>query len=691
MSYLRRLLIAGLSVALFGPTGISDPVVALAGKTVSGTPELGEFGIDLNSRDTNVRPQDDFFRYANGQWLQTFEIPADLPTYGSFVKLFLRSEDHVKSIIEEAAAASDAKHGSLSQKIGDLYSDYVDDKAREARGLDPLAKDLEKVKAAATPEKVASLMGAFSRLGGVMPFPFLIDQDSKDPSHYRAHLVQGGLALPDRDYYLEKDNPRFSAARDAYRAYLEKLMTFAGRPEPARRAEAILSLETKLAEAHWPSEETRDVEKTYNKMSRAELEALAPGFPWSRHLDGLGLAQQKEFIVMEPSASAGMAKVFADTPVEVWQDYLAASLIRTNAGLLPEAVDNASFDFVSTAVTGARQKRERWRRGVQTINATLGEAVGRLYVEKHFTPEAKARVDELVNNLIVAMGERIDKLDWMSPETKVRAQQKLSKFHVKTGYPEKWRDYFALDVRRGDLVGNLNRAREFEYEYQVSKLDKPVDRLEWLMTPQTVNAYYNASMNEIVFPAAILQPPFFDAFADDAVNYGGIGAVIGHEIGHGFDDQGRKSDGDGVLKDWWTAEDAERFKQRADMLVKQYASYSPLEGMNLNGELTLGENIGDLGGLEIAYHAYKLSLAGKEAPVIDGLTGDQRFFLSFAQIWQGKARDAMMATLISSDPHSPVEFRVNGALRNVDAWYQAFGVKEGDSMYLSPENRVRIW
>ncbi|MDZ4804729.1 MAG: M13 family metallopeptidase [Candidatus Eisenbacteria bacterium] len=673
--------------ALLGLTVLMAPNHAAS----AATPELGEFGVDLKNRKTSVRPQDDFFRHANGQWLDTFEIPADLASYGPFVHLFLRSENNVKAIVSEAAAMPDVKPGSLSQKIGDMYNDFVDDKTREARGLEPMSADLEKIKKAKSHDDVAALLAEFSRLGATTPFNFSIQQDSKDPAHYRPHLGQGGLALPDRDYYLDRENPRFANAREAYQAYLVKLLTFAGRSEPARRAGAILTLETALAKAHWPAEETRDVEKTYNKMSRKEMEVLAPKFPWAPYLAGLELDQQPDYIVMMPSAIAGMGKVFSETPVEVWQDFVATALLRNNAAFLPESVDDANFTFFSTAVTGAKQKRERWRRGTQLINGTLGEAVGRLYVERHFTPEAKSRVDELVNNLIAAMAERIDTLEWMSAETKVKAHEKLAKFNVKIGYPKKWRDYFALDVRKGDLLGNVNRSRELDYDFELSKLDKPVDLDEWFLTPQTVNAYYNPSMNEIVFPAAILQPPFFDAVADDAVNYGGIGAVIGHEIGHGFDDQGRKSDGNGVLTDWWTEADAERFKQRADMLVKQYSAFSPLEGMNVNGELTLGENIGDLGGLEIAYHAYHLSLKGKEAPVIDGLTGDQRFFLGYAQIWQGKMRDALMATVITSDPHSPNEFRVNGTLRNVDAFYEAFNLKSGDAMFLAPEERVRIW
>ncbi len=680
----------------------SSHVVALAAAVVlvlagsaqaadSTRPELGDFGIDLSARNANIRPQDDFFRYANGAWLDEYEIPEDLAGYGSFTHLFLRSEEHVKTIIEEAAAASDSPKGSLTQKIGDLYRDFLNDGARESKALKPLEDALGRIRSAATHEDLARVMAEGVREGVGTPFGFYIDQDARDPSVYIPHLVQSGLALPDRDYYLVNDNPRFQKARDAYRTYLEKIFTATGDRDPAGAAAAVLAMETRLAEAHWKKEDTRDLDKTYNKMTAAELAGQAPGFPWESYFEALGFAGQKTYIVMSPSAYTGMAAVFADTPPATWKSWLVARVVQNNAALLPEAIDDAQFEFVSTAITGSKEKRARWKRGVQFINQNLGEAVGRMYVERHFSSEAKTRVDELVNNLLVAMGERIDGLDWMSPATKVEARAKLAKFTVKIGYPEQWRDYFALDIRPGDLVGNANRARAFQHDYDVSKLSKPVNRLEWFMPPQTVNAYYNPGMNEIVFPAAILQPPFFDAHADDAVNYGGIGAVIGHEIGHGFDDQGRKSDGDGVMREWWTEEDAARFKERADLLVSQYGKFSPLEGMHVNGQLTLGENIGDVGGLEIAYHAYRLSLKGAEPPVIGGLTGDQRFFLSYAQIWKGKMRDEILATQISGDPHSPVEFRVNGALRNIAAFYAAFGVKSGDAMYLPETERARIW
>lgn len=661
-------------------------------------PELGDWGVDRSACNREVKPGDDFFRYANGLWLDTFEIPADLPGYGSFTNIFLRCEEQVKGIIEAQAGAGGAK-GSLSQKIGDLYNDYLDQDVLDRKGLAPLELYFKEIRSAESHDDIAVLMGKLGRVngggayrgGGNTLFEFYIDQDEKIPSQYIPHFNQSGLGLPDRDYYLDNDNPRFVEARKAYGEYLENVFALAGMTDPAMRAERILAMETRVAEAHWPAEDTRDLDKTYNKLSRDEIRKLAPDFPWSPYLQALGMGSQKEFIVMSPSAYTGMATVFKETPVEVWQDYLVYRLLRNNASFLTRQLDEATFDFTSRAITGSKEQRARWKRGVQFVNGTMGDAVGKIYVEQYFSPAAKAQMDALVQNLLTAMGQRIDGLDWMSDVTRRAAREKLSRFTVKIGYPEKWRDYSGLEIKKGDLLGNVFRARAFEFDYNVGKLGKPVDRTEWFMSPQTVNAYYNPPMNEIVFPAAILQPPFFDPHADAAVNYGGIGAVIGHEIGHGFDDQGRKSDGDGVLRDWWTEEDGSRFKKKVDALVERYNGFSPLPGLQVNGQLTLGENIGDLGGLEISYHAYKLSLGGKEAPVIDGLTGDQRFFLGFAQIWKSKMRDALMTTLVASNPHSPAEFRVNGPLPNIDAWYEAFGVTPADDMFLPPEQRIHIW
>jgi predicted metalloendopeptidase len=693
---MRKLLRKSIPFAtVFAILGVLALLVSgnVTGAPKTKSPEIGSWGVDLTARDTNVKPGDDFYQYANGKWLDTFEIPADLPSYGSFTLLTLRGEDQIKSIIEEQPRANGPAIETTGQKIAELYSNFMDQGTLNTKGLSPLDPYLKKIASAKTHEDIATLMGELSRVngGGTSPFAVFIDQDSKIPSQYIPHFVQSGLGLPDRDYFLKDDNPRFVNARKAYRDYLEKLFTMTGKSDAGVRADRIIAMETEVAKAHWPVEQTRDLDKTYNKMNRADLKKLAPDFPWDPYLGALAMNSQNDFIVMAPSAYTDMAKVFKATPVEVWQDYLVQRMLRNNSALMNSELDDATFAFTSTAITGAKQQRERWKRGVQLVNGSMGNAVGKIYVDRYFTPEAKQRVDELVKNLIVAMGQRIDNLSWMSDTTKKAAREKLSKFTVKIGYPEKWRDYTALTVARDDLVGNVFRARAFEYDYQVGKLSRPVDRKEWFMSPQTVNAYYNPPMNEIVFPAAILQPPFFDPYADDAVNYGGIGAVIGHEIGHGFDDQGRKSDGDGVLRDWWTADDASRFKERADALVERYNNFVALPGMNVNGENTLGENIGDLGGLEIAHHAYKLSLKGKEAPVLDGMTGDQRFFLGFAQIWKTKMREAMLANMVASNEHSPQQFRVIGSVPNMDAWYTAFNVQPGDTLYVAPEKRIRIW
>src|SRR5688572_6269558 len=517
--------------------------VVSAGDSETKKPELGTWGVDLTSRNPDVKPGDHFYRYANGKWLDTFEIPADLPGYGSFTALTLRSEEQIKAIIQEQPRARGSVETS-GEKIAELYAGFMDQQSLNARGLAPLDPYMKKIAAAKTHADIATLMGELTRVngGGNTLYAVYIDQDEKIPSQYIPHFLQSGLGLPDRDYYLKDDNERFVNARKAYRDYLEKLFTMTGKKDAAARADRILAMETEVAKAHWPVQDTRDLDKTYNKMDRAAIKKLAPDFEWDAYLNALGMKSQKEFIVMAPSAFTGMATVFKSTPVDVWQDYLVQRMLRNNSALMTQELDDATFAFTSAAITGAKQQRERWKRGVQLVNGTMGMAVGKIYVDRHFSPEAKQRMDELVDNLIVAMGQRIDGLTWMSAATKKAAHEKLSKFTVKIGYPETWRDYSKLKIAKDDLVGNIFRSRAFEFDYQLAKLSKPVDRKEWLMSPQTVNAYYNPPMNEIVFPAAILQPPFFDLYADDAVNYGGIGAVIGHEIGHGFDDQGRKSD-----------------------------------------------------------------------------------------------------------------------------------------------------
>lgn len=649
-------------------------------------PELGEWGVETDYIDPEVDPGDDFYRHVSGKWLDTFEIPDEFSSYGSFTVLFERSEEQVRDIIE-SAASGDAPAGSIEQKIGDFFASYTDVETINAKGLEPIAGDLETVANLETHEDVARAMSN-PELGVNAFFGAYVDIDSKQTDRYILYLVQSGLGMPNRDYYLED---KFADKRAKYREYIAEMLTLAGVEDAAGKAQAIYDLEHAMAEVHWEPAKRRNRDLTYNLKTLEELKAFAPQAPWDAMLEEAGLTGQTEFVVREDDAVQNLARIFADTPVETWRDYLQFHLLRDNAGILPTEFDDATFAFFGTELRGTPKKRERWKRGVAAVNGALGEAVGQVYVDRHFPPESKEKMDALVANLRAALDERLDTLPWMGEETKAKAHEKLDKFTPKIGYPEKWEDYSALEVVRGDAYGNAKRANAWQWNDMISKLGGPIDETEWFMTPQTVNAYYSPNRNEIVFPAAILQPPFFDPNADPAVNYGGIGAVIGHEIGHGFDDQGRKSDGDGVLRDWWTEEDAAAFEKLADALGAQYETYEPIEGFPVNPELTMGENIGDIGGLNMAYHAYKLSLNGEEAPVIDGYTGDQRFFMAWAQVWKRVVREEALKNQVATDPHSPAQYRVNGVVRNMDAWYEAFDITEGDDLYLAPEERVRIW
>ena len=694
---MRHIAIAGLCAGLLAGCGeqpgdaandAAEVGGASAGATLAAA-AIGPWGVDYEAMDTSVRPQDDFYRFVNGAWLDTFEIPADRANYGAFTKLAELSEKRVRGIIEEAAQA-DAAAGSEQQKVGDFYASFMDEARAEELGGQPIAASLAAIDAAADKEALAGLFADGFRGLVSTPIGGWVDRDFKDTTQYIPYMTQSGLGLPDRDYYL-KDDEKFVEARGAYVDYIANVFALAGIDDGAAKAKSVLALETRLAQDYWSRAERRDREKTYNKVALADLPTTAPGFPWARFLDGAGLGGQDSLIVREPSAFAGFAKTFADEPLDVWKNYLKVRTITAYAPYLSADFVEASFDLYGRTLNGTPELRDRWKRGVSLIDNNLGEAVGKLYVQRYFPPEAKAGMDALVANLIVAFEQRIKGLEWMGEDTKQEALAKLAKFTPKIGYPEKWRDYSALRIDRNDLVGNVRRAAIYETEFQLGKLGGPVDPTEWLMTPQTVNAYYLPSGNEIVFPAAILQPPFFDLNADPAVNYGAIGAVIGHEIGHGFDDQGRKTDGDGLLRDWWTEEDNARFQVRAGKLADQYSQFEPIEGMTINGQLTLGENIGDLGGLTVAYHAYRLSLGGEEAPVIDGYTGDQRFFMSWAQVWRRKFREENLRQRLVTGPHSPDEYRTTGIVRNMDAWYAAFDVKPGDAMYLPAEERVRIW
>jgi predicted metalloendopeptidase len=644
-------------------------------------------GIAVALVDTTVRPQEDFYRHVNGGWLDQTEIPADLPTIGSFTELFLESERNRHAILEELAQKRDAS--PIERKLGDFYSTFMDSAAIEAAGGTPLREMLDAIAAIGSKDELLAHFGGSMRMGVQSPAAMFIDGDFDDSKRSMLYMVQSGLGLPNRDYFI-KNEPNLVALRGQYEAYIAKLFDLAGIERGARRAKAVLALETRIAQAHWRIEDAQDVTKTHNRYAVADLGKLAGGVTWAKLFQGAGLENLTELNVNNPSYLTGMAELVKDVPLDTWKDYATFKLVHAAAPLLSTPFTSANFEF-NRAVAGTRAQPERWKRGTRLTEGMMGMALGEIYVQRHFPPEAKARMDELVANVQAAMKENIDELDWMGPETRQRAQEKLAKFTPQIGYPSKWIDYGTLEIVRGDLVGNVRRANEFEFQRQMNKLGVPVDPEEWGMTPQTVNAYYDPPLNKIVFPAAILQPPFFDMSADDAANYGAIGGVIGHEISHGFDDQGRKYDGDGNLKDWWTADDDSAFNERADMLVAQYDQFTPLEGLNVNGRLTLGENIGDLSGLTIAYRAYRMSLNGKEAPVIDGLTGDQRFFMGWATIWRSKMTDQLMRMVVLSNPHAPNMYRVNGVVRNMPEFYAAFGVEPGDALYLEPEQRVKLW
>jgi len=647
-------------------------------------------GIDRSAGDPSVRAQDDFFRRVNGRWLKTTEFPADKAYLGSFEALHDKIQVELRGLVEKAVKT---RADADERRIADLYESFVDEAAVERAGLLPLAGELAVIDALQSPGQLAGVMGRMTRLGVGMPLRMYIDQDSRDASRYVPQIVQAGLGLPDRDYYLVADDARFRDARASYLAYLTRLLELSRAPgDAASSARAVLALETALAQGQWARVDTRDPVKTYTRVEVASLAPLAPGFDWPAWLAATGLAGKiGDVIVQQPSYLATVAAQLAATPLPVWKAYLRTHLLGSYASFLAKDFVDARFAFVGTTLSGTTENLPRWKRAVGFVDASAGESLGKLYVDAYFPPASKARMEKLVANLLAAYRESIDAIDWMSAATKKEAQAKLATLAPKIGYPKRWIDYGALETKKGDLIGNVRRAREFDYLRDLAKLGKPVDRDEWFITPQTVNAYYNAPLNEIVFPASVLQPPFFDPRADDAVNYGAIGAIIGHEISHGFDDEGSQFDGSGNLRVWWTDEDRKRFDAKTRILVSQYSAFSPFAGYHVNGELTLGENIADNAGLEIAYKAYHRSLAGKPAPVIDGTSGDERFFYGFAQAFRGKARDAVLLTQIKSDPHSPDEFRVNGAVRNHPAFYATFAVKPGDPMYLPPEQRVSIW
>jgi len=655
--------------------------------TVATKPVLGSYGIATENMDKSVKPGDNFFNYVNGTWLKTTEIPSDRSRYGSFSVLSDQAQDRVRKIIEDAASKDNPT--ADEKRIGDFYNAYLDTATIEAKGITPLKEDLAKIRAANTHNDIAALM-ANIEMGLDSPVNPYVYIDAKDNENYIVYMTQSGLGLPNRNYYFD-DSEKGQGLRDAYVGYLTTMLAEAGGENAEARAKNILIFETALAEGHWEPVKRRDRDLTYNKMNRSELKTMAPGMPWDQIFKDVGLGNQDTLIVREKSAIINAAKVFKNTSVDVLKDYLAVSSISNHAAYLPARIDDASFEFYGKTLRGQEEQRPRWKRAVSAINGSLGEVVGKVYVENHFPPASKTQMKGLVENLRGAFKDGIDNLEWMGEDTKKQAQYKLRKFNPKIGYPDKWELYEGLEIDLNDLIGTAKSARIWEWNDNIDQLGKPIDRDEWGMTPQTVNAYYNSILNEIVFPAAILDAPFFDPNADPAVNYGGIGAVIGHEMGHGFDDQGRKSDGDGVQRDWWTETDAKNYMARADNLATQYSEFEPLPGEKLNGKLGLGENIGDLTGVTMAYDAYKRSLGGKEAPVIDGVTGDQRFFMAWAQVWAIKWKEEALSTQIKNGPHSPGEYRANGIVRNFGPWYDAFNVTEEDAMYLPPEKRVKIW
>ncbi|MFZ6752420.1 M13 family metallopeptidase [Undibacterium sp. Dicai25W] len=684
--------LAVLATFSFGGTqlALADTSTPASAMTTTNASALNS-GMDLQWQDTGVRPQDDFFKFMSGKWLATAEIPADRARFGSFDQLRDLSEQSSRDIITGLAKNKSLKAGSNQQKIADLYNSFMDEKQANALDIKPLTATFKQINALAKKEDFPALIAQLSQLGVSLPVNSGVGQDARDSSTYAVYVSQGGLSLPDRDYYL-KDDPKFKAFRDAYVKHVEKMLAMSGEKNADKAAADILALETQIATIQWTKVENRNPINTYNKIQLSQLAELTPDFNWTSYFAGTGVGNKVNYVIVrQPSFLTGMIKIINDTPVAVWKSYYKWKVLDAYAPFLSQRFVDEDFGFSSVTLRGIPENQPRWKRGVARVEESLSEALGELYVAKYFPPENKARMQKLVNNLIEAYKQSIETLTWMSPETKKEALVKLSKFTPKIAYPDQWRDYSALQIKANDLVGNIMRSRSFEHQREIAKLGKPVDRKEWGMSPQTVNAYYNSRQNEIVFPAAILQPPFFNPAADDAVNYGGIGAVIGHEISHGFDDSGSQSDGDGNLRNWWTKEDKENFSKLTSALVAQYDAYSPLPGYNVNGKLTLGENIADNSGLAIAYKAYQISLGGKPAPVIDGYTGDQRLFMGWAQVWRGKARDAETIRLISIDPHSPAEVRGNAPLTNLPGFYSAFGVKEGDKMYVAPEKRTTIW
>jgi putative endopeptidase len=671
-----------LAVACWRPTPAQVPAE-------SGAPKSG---IDTQYFDSSVRPQDDFYQYVNGKWLATVEIPPDRPAYGTASKLLDDSQRQLREIIEAAARNSDAAPNSDEGRIAALYNSFLDEPRIERLGLKPLTAQFAAIQAMQSRQEIPALIARLQQIGVTTPFGLSVHLDTRDATRYVVDVQQDGLGLPDRDYYLRDDATTLRLMRHQYQSHISAALARLRDPDATQEAAAIVALETELAKAQWSKAENRDPAKTYNRIAITELGSIAAGFDWHRYLVAAGIDGKVSYLIIsQPSYLEGFGRLLAQTPLATWKAYFRWHLLSDFSPYLPKAYVDDAFAFYSTTLQGVPDNQPRWKRGVLLVDQSMGQGLGKLYVSKYFSPQSKQRAEFLVKNLLQAYRLDISASDWMGPETKSEALVKLQKITIKIGYPNSWRDYSALKFREDDLLGNVMRAMQFEYQRNIDKLGKPMDRGEWESPPQTVNASYNPQMNEIVFPAAILQPPFFDAAAEDAANYGGIGMVIGHEISHAFDAQGSQYDGDGNLHDWWTEEDHNRFAAKTRPLVAQYEAFMPIRGRHLNGRLTLDENIADNAGLAIAFEAYKLSLAGNAAPVIDGLSGAERFYMGFAQAWREKLRDSYAVELIQSDPHAISYDRVIGTLVNQPGFQQTFNVKPGDRMYLSPEQRVIIW
>jgi putative endopeptidase len=682
---IKSLWLSAAAVALMAGT----PVLAQQAPTVadlSKAPRMGPWGFALDGRDPAVTPGQSLYLSADGHYLTALQIPADRSRYGAFDTLNELSQARMRAVSEKAAA--DHAATGPSALVGTLYRSYLDEARVNALGARPLAPSLARIRAARTRDDIAQLMGRSMKDYGGAFFSLAVFDDAKAPLRYAVYVGQAGLGLPDRDYYLD---PRFATQKTAYQAYVARMLALAGWPQPAAAAKSIVELETEIAKVSWTAAERRDDDKTYNPYDVTKLAAYAPGFNWQAFLQGADLSGRGRVVAQENTALPKIAALYAQAPVATLKAWMAFHVTDNAAPYLSADFDQAHFEFRQKTLSGQPQQQPRWRRGVVLLDSQIGEALGQLYVAAYFPPQDKAIMQAMVGDILAAMKVRLQNVDWMAAQTKAKALEKLASFNVKLAYPDHWRDYSGLRLTDDDLYGDVERASAFEWARRVARLDKPVDRTEWEMTPSTINAYYSPTRNEIVFPAAILQPPFFDADGDPAINYGAIGGVIGHEITHGFDDQGRKYGGDGSLRDWWTPADAAKFQVQATRLGKQYSAIEVLPGAHIDGDRTMGENIADLGGMLLALDAYHLSLKGQPAPVIDGLTGDQRVFLGWAQVWRSKSRDDRTRQQLVSDPHSPAQYRVDVPARNIDAFYTAFGVKPGDAMYVAPADRVKIW